>query len=152
MARSAVCARQHVWQHVRVQKGHIALDEAAAELHVFCLQASLASMAAFVIGAGIPLLAAAFIHNGNWRLISLSISSTFALIVFGAIGAALGGANLFVVGSVCAVLFALSLLLLCGQSALNRSGLASVVRHVGRLAAGRFLASHALPPDCCRVG
>ena len=58
-------------------------------------------MVSFVIGAGIPLLAAAFIHNANWRLISLSISSTFALIVFGAIGAGLGGANLFLVGSVC---------------------------------------------------
>ena len=57
-------------------------------------------MAAFVVGAGIPLLAAAFIHNASWRLISLSISSTIALIVFGAIGAGLGGANLFVVGAV----------------------------------------------------
>eukprot|EP00891_Asterochloris_glomerata_P009038 jgi/Astpho2/9038/Aster-02700 len=78
--------------HARDELG-IDIDELANPL-----QASLASMASFVIGAGIPLLAAAFIHEAKWRLISLSISSTAALIVFGAIGAGLGGANLFMGG------------------------------------------------------
>lgn len=43
--------------------------------------------------AGVPLLAAAFIHDHTKRLISLVFASTGALAAFGAIGAWLGGAN-----------------------------------------------------------
>ena len=59
------------------------------------LQASLASAFAFCVGAGIPLLAASFIHNEGMRIMSLVLSSTAALTSFGALGAFLGGANLF---------------------------------------------------------
>lgn len=58
------------------------------------LQASLASAFAFCIGAGIPLLAASFIHNEGMRILSLVLTSTAALASFGALGAYLGGANL----------------------------------------------------------
>jgi vacuolar iron transporter family protein len=46
--------------------------------------------------AGIPLLAAAFIKDHVYRLVSLCIASTFALLAFGAIGAWLGGAGAIV--------------------------------------------------------
>ena len=42
---------------------------------------------------GIPLLAAAFIKSHKYRLISLALTSTVALLAFGAIGAWLGGAG-----------------------------------------------------------
>lgn len=40
-----------------------------------------------------PLIAAAFIHNNFWRIVSVALASTGALLVFGAIGAYLGGAK-----------------------------------------------------------
>jgi len=52
------------------------------------------SAISFTLGAGIPLLAAAFIRDHTIRLYSIFASSTVALLVFGAIGAALGGASL----------------------------------------------------------
>ena len=58
------------------------------------LQAAVSSAVSFTLGAGIPLLAAAFIHDHTIRLYSIFASSTVALLVFGAIGAALGGASL----------------------------------------------------------
>ena len=59
------------------------------------MQASVASAISFSLGAGIPLLAAAFIHDHTLRLYSIFASSTVALLLFGAIGAALGGASLW---------------------------------------------------------
>lgn len=49
-----------------------------------------------VCRAGVPLLAAAFIKDHVYRLVSLCIASTFALLAFGAIGAWLGGAGVIV--------------------------------------------------------
>ena len=54
----------------------------------------MSSAVSFTLGAGIPLLAAAFIRDHTIRLYSIFASSTVALLVFGAIGAALGGASL----------------------------------------------------------
>ena len=59
------------------------------------LQACIASAFAFCIGAGIPLLAAAFIKGSAMRILSLILSSTAGLGVFGGLGAWLGGANVF---------------------------------------------------------
>jgi VIT1/CCC1 family predicted Fe2+/Mn2+ transporter len=57
------------------------------------LQASVASAISFSIGAGIPLLSAAFIKDHVTRLAVVLAASTVALAVFGAVGAALGGAS-----------------------------------------------------------
>ena len=46
-----------------------------------------------MLAAGVPLLAAAFIANSRDRLISLTVASTVALLLFGALGAWLGGAK-----------------------------------------------------------
>lgn len=46
-----------------------------------------------MLDAGIPLLAAAFIKDHAYRLVSLCIAGTGALLAFGAIGAWLGGAG-----------------------------------------------------------
>lgn len=56
-------------------------------------KAAAASAVAFVVGAGLPLLAAAFITVEKWRLLSLVLVSTAALAGFGILGAVLGGAN-----------------------------------------------------------
>jgi VIT1/CCC1 family predicted Fe2+/Mn2+ transporter len=39
------------------------------------------------------LLAAIFIHSSFWRIVSVAVASTLALLVFGAVGAYLGGAH-----------------------------------------------------------
>lgn len=74
--------------HARDELG-IDLDELANPL-----QAALASALAFTVGAGIPLLGAAFIRDANYRLVSLVVCSTAGLALFGGIGAWLGGATL----------------------------------------------------------
>jgi VIT1/CCC1 family predicted Fe2+/Mn2+ transporter len=56
-------------------------------------QAALSSMICFSLGAAVPLLSGAFITAPKWRLLSVILSSTLALAVFGAIGAWLGGAR-----------------------------------------------------------
>lgn len=56
------------------------------------LQAALASMLAFAVGAGMPLLAGAFISSRLWRIISVALVSTAGLLFFGILGAVLGGA------------------------------------------------------------
>ena len=58
------------------------------------LQASVASAFAFCIGAGIPLLAASFIHSQAMRILSLVLASTAGLMSFGCLSAWLGGANM----------------------------------------------------------
>ncbi|KAK1386019.1 vacuolar iron transporter-like [Heracleum sosnowskyi] len=54
------------------------------------LQAAFASALAFAVGAIVPLLAAAFISDHKVRLIVVIAAVTFALIVFGGVGAVLG--------------------------------------------------------------
>lgn len=56
-------------------------------------QTALTSMICFSVGAAVPLLSGAFITAPKWRLLSVILSSTLALAVFGAIGAWLGGAR-----------------------------------------------------------
>ena len=45
------------------------------------------------IGGACPLLSAIFITNKTWRTISVAVASTVALMIFGAVGAWLGGAH-----------------------------------------------------------
>eukprot|EP00891_Asterochloris_glomerata_P009573 jgi/Astpho2/9573/Aster-03851 len=56
-------------------------------------QAAASSFICFSVGGAVPLIAAAFIHNNFWRIVSVALASTGALLVFGAIGAYLGGAK-----------------------------------------------------------
>jgi len=58
-------------------------------------QASITSAISFSLGAGIPILAAAFIRDQTLRLVSIFSASTLALLIFGAVGAGLGGASLW---------------------------------------------------------
>ena len=58
-------------------------------------QAALASAVAFASGGAVPLLAGAFITSQNYRLASIVAAASLALLCFGAIGARLGGANMF---------------------------------------------------------
>jgi len=74
--------------HARDELG-IDLDELSNPL-----QACVASAISFCIGAGIPLLAAAFITSHVMRIVSLVLATTAALTTFGALGAGLGGANM----------------------------------------------------------
>jgi VIT1/CCC1 family predicted Fe2+/Mn2+ transporter len=55
-------------------------------------QAAAASAVAFASGGAIPLLAGSFIADFWYRLISVIISTSLALALFGAVGARLGGA------------------------------------------------------------
>ncbi|GJP54913.1 hypothetical protein CLOM_g13927 [Closterium sp. NIES-68] len=57
------------------------------------LQAALASAGAFIVGAIIPLLSAAFIKNHVAQLVVLLLVTTLTFIGFGMLGAWLGGAN-----------------------------------------------------------
>lgn len=57
------------------------------------LQAALSSMISFTVGAGVPLIAAIFVLDPFWRLISVSAAATAALLSFGVISAWLGGAH-----------------------------------------------------------
>lgn len=58
-------------------------------------QAAFASALAFASGGAVPLLAGAFISSYPYRLASIVASASLALLCFGAIGARLGGANMF---------------------------------------------------------
>lgn len=58
-------------------------------------QAALASAIAFASGGAVPLLAGSFISSYPYRLASIVASASLALACFGAIGARLGGANIF---------------------------------------------------------
>ena len=57
------------------------------------VQAAASSFICFSVGGAVPLIAAAFIHNNFWRIFCVALASTGALLVFGAIGAYLGGAK-----------------------------------------------------------
>lgn len=56
-------------------------------------QAAISSLVCFAIGGAVPLLSAIFLTDPKIRIIIVSIASTFALLLFGAIGAWLGGAH-----------------------------------------------------------
>uniref|UniRef100_A0A383V272 Uncharacterized protein n=1 Tax=Tetradesmus obliquus TaxID=3088 RepID=A0A383V272_TETOB len=73
--------------HARDELG-IDLDELANPL-----QASWTSAVAFSMGAGLPLLAGAFIGDWRMRIISVALVSAAALVLFGGLGASLGGAK-----------------------------------------------------------
>ncbi|CAL8471042.1 g10584 [Coccomyxa elongata] len=62
-------------------------------------QAAASSAFAFIIGAGLPLLAGAFIEDANWRIVSVVLTSAAALAAFGILGAVLGGAGVIKGGS-----------------------------------------------------
>jgi VIT1/CCC1 family predicted Fe2+/Mn2+ transporter len=57
-------------------------------------QAAVASAIAFAAGGIVPLLSGSFISNFTYRLVSIVLASSVALVAFGAIGARLGGANM----------------------------------------------------------
>ncbi len=57
------------------------------------VQAAVSSMISFTGGGAVPLLAAIFVRDPLWRMISVSIAATFALASFGVISAWLGGAK-----------------------------------------------------------
>ncbi|CAM6023505.1 unnamed protein product [Sphagnum balticum] len=57
-------------------------------------QAAVASAIAFAAGGVVPLLSGSFISNFTYRLVSIVLASSVALVAFGAIGARLGGANM----------------------------------------------------------
>lgn len=85
-------AKDVIRAHARDELG-IDVDDLSSPL-----QACVVSAISFSVGAGVPLLAAAFITDRLWRTISVSIASTAMLILFGAVGAYLGGANKFRAG------------------------------------------------------
>ncbi|XP_047312620.1 vacuolar iron transporter homolog 2-like [Impatiens glandulifera] len=57
------------------------------------VQAALASALAFSLGAIVPLLAAAFIGSYKVRLVVVSAAVSLALVIFGIVGAVLGGSS-----------------------------------------------------------
>ncbi|KAL1831800.1 hypothetical protein ACET3Z_001451 [Daucus carota] len=65
-------------------------DESEKEQLPNPFQAALASALAFSLGALVPLLAAAFIGDHKVRLMVVIAAVTFALLVFGGVGAVLG--------------------------------------------------------------
>ena len=50
-------------------------------------------MVSFTVGGGVPIVAAVFLQNPTYRLISVSAAATAALLAFGVISAWLGGAH-----------------------------------------------------------
>ena len=75
--------------------------------------AALSSAIAFTGGAGVPLLGAAFITNHIYRLVSIVLCSTVALLACGMTGALLGGAG---------VLKPTARVLIGGWVSINQSG------------------------------
>lgn len=57
-------------------------------------QAAIVSALCFSVGAAIPLLSSIFLNDHIARLIAVLVSTTSGLILFGFLGAYLGGANL----------------------------------------------------------
>ncbi|KAK2075655.1 hypothetical protein QBZ16_001763 [Prototheca wickerhamii] len=73
--------------HARDELG-IDVDELAQPF-----QAALISVLCFTAGGGLPLLSACFIADPRIRLYSIAIATTIGLILFGTLGACLGGAH-----------------------------------------------------------
>jgi VIT1/CCC1 family predicted Fe2+/Mn2+ transporter len=63
------------------------------ELSARPVQAALSSFASFALGAAIPLLVAVVV-SGAARSVAITVATVAAMVVLGALGAALGGANL----------------------------------------------------------
>jgi VIT1/CCC1 family predicted Fe2+/Mn2+ transporter len=82
-------ARDVVRAHARDELG-IDMDELANPL-----QAALVSALAFSVGAGIPLLAGSFLREPLMRLISVVVAAIVGLMIFGGVGAWLGGASIW---------------------------------------------------------
>lgn len=82
-------AKDVVRAHARDELG-INIDELANPF-----QASATSALAFSLGAGLPLLAGAFILEPLLRVYIVTAAATVGLLLFGALGAWLGGASLF---------------------------------------------------------
>lgn len=92
------------WQAHRLQltmRAVTALRHPASLLTVLCsyvscvLQASATSALAFSLGAGLPLAAGAFIAEHMLRVYIVTAAATGGLLLFGAVGAWLGGASKF---------------------------------------------------------
>lgn len=75
--------------HARDELG-IDVDELARPL-----QAAVVSALCFTSGGLMPLLAAAFVHDQTVRLIAIAGATTLGLLLFGVLGAFLGGAHKF---------------------------------------------------------
>jgi len=73
--------------HARDELG-IDMDELANPL-----QAAVVSALCFSFGAAMPLLAGVFIPNSDLRLMSVAIVTTLGLVIFGVLGAFLGGSS-----------------------------------------------------------
>lgn len=88
-------------------------------------QAAVASAVAFASGGSIPLLAGGFISDFKYRLSAVIISTSFALALFGAVGARLGGAPMttaalrVLVGGVLAMLLTFGVLKLFGLAGVS---------------------------------
>lgn len=54
------------------------------------VQAAMASALAFSVGALVPLLAAVFLKEHKLRLVVVALAASFALVIFGGVGAVLG--------------------------------------------------------------
>lgn len=59
------------------------------------LQAALVSVLACTLGAAIPLLAGAFVHDAKMRIASVVLATAVGCFLFGATASALGGAGIF---------------------------------------------------------
>jgi vacuolar iron transporter family protein len=73
--------------HARDELG-IDIDELANPM-----QAAIVSALTFSSGAALPLLSGIFISDATWRLVAIAIAATLGLVLFGVIGAHLGGAG-----------------------------------------------------------
>jgi len=82
-------AKDVIAAHARDELG-IDLEELSSPL-----KAAVASGFAFLVGAGLPLLAGSFLHSYIKRLIAIVIVSTAGMAGFGVAGAVLGGANIY---------------------------------------------------------
>jgi vacuolar iron transporter family protein len=72
--------------HLRDELGH------SDDLLARPLQAALSSFASFAVGAVIPLLTAVLVPEGG-KVIAITVATVIGMVVLGAVGAALGGAN-----------------------------------------------------------
>jgi len=84
----ALTERDVIRAHARDELG-IDVDELANPL-----QAASVSAVGFSFGAALPLLSAIFLTSQTYRLIAITLSTTVGLLVFGILGAYLGGAGL----------------------------------------------------------
>ena len=82
----ALMAHDALGAHLRDELGHT--EESRARP----VQAALASFASFAVGALVPLLTAVVVPDGA-RVVAITIATIVGMVVLGAVGAALGGAD-----------------------------------------------------------